>query len=74
MSEDRMLVTFKELQSLGWPYSRVHTWRMVREGRFPKPKKFGTHPGSRVAWYWKEVRPFFEPPEPPPSSANAAVA
>jgi predicted DNA-binding transcriptional regulator AlpA len=32
--------TFKTLKSeRGWPYSRQHTHRLIKAGRFPPPKK-----------------------------------
>ena len=32
------VLTFADLQNRKhWPYSRVTTWRMIRECRFPKP-------------------------------------
>jgi predicted DNA-binding transcriptional regulator AlpA len=55
MLDDRLLVDWKTLKTLGWPYSRTHTWRMISAGRFPAPIKFGEHPKSRVAWYWKDI-------------------
>ena len=58
--DEPMLVDWKTLKKLGWPYSRQHTFRMIDQGRFPQPKKFGDHPGSRVAWRWQQVRPFLE--------------
>lgn len=64
MFEERMLVDWKTLKKLGWPYCRAHTWRMINEGRFPAPIKFGKHPGSRVAWPWVKVRPFLDGSDP----------
>jgi predicted DNA-binding transcriptional regulator AlpA len=52
MTEERLLVDWKTLKKLGWPYTRVHTFRLIAAGKFPKPKKFGDHPGARVAWRW----------------------
>jgi predicted DNA-binding transcriptional regulator AlpA len=60
MFDEHTLVDWKNLKKLGWPYSRAHTWRMIKEGRFPTPIKFGKHPGSRVAWRWKDVSGFFD--------------
>ncbi len=32
--------TFETLKSeRGWPYSRQHTHRLIKDGRFPPPKK-----------------------------------
>jgi predicted DNA-binding transcriptional regulator AlpA len=60
MHDERLLVDWKKLKELGWPYSRMHTYRLIAQGKFPQPKKFGNHPGARVAWRWPEVRPYFE--------------
>jgi predicted DNA-binding transcriptional regulator AlpA len=58
MLADRLLVDWKTLKLLGWPYSRTHTWRMIANGRFPTPIKFGCHPKSRVAWNYKDIQDY----------------
>jgi predicted DNA-binding transcriptional regulator AlpA len=67
MFEDRLLVDWKALKALGWPYSRAHTWRKISSGTFPKPLKFGNHPKSRIAWRWQDIKEFLKAhsPEPP---------
>ncbi len=60
MSEEPLLVDWKTLKKLGWPYSRQNTYRMIKAQRFPQPKKFGAFRGGRVAWRWSEVKHFFE--------------
>jgi predicted DNA-binding transcriptional regulator AlpA len=36
----KRILTFRELKPLkGWPYSRQHTHRLIRAGRFPAPRK-----------------------------------
>lgn len=60
MTEAPMLVDWKGLKKWGWPKSRTQTYRDIANGKFPQPKKFGTHRGSRVAWRVKDVKPFFE--------------
>jgi predicted DNA-binding transcriptional regulator AlpA len=60
MSDDRVLVDWKTLKALGWPYSRTHTWRKIAGGTFPRPLKFGEHPKSRVAWKWKDIKGYLE--------------
>jgi predicted DNA-binding transcriptional regulator AlpA len=62
MFDTRLLVDWKTLKELGWPYSRAHTHRLIRAGRFPKPHKFGEGRGCRIAWYWSEIEPFLRPP------------
>ncbi len=64
MLNERLLADWKTLKNLGWPYSRAHTWRMIKEGHFPAPQKFGNHPGSRFAWRWKDIQGFFEEARP----------
>lgn len=56
----RTLVTFAGLKQAGWPLCRVHTFRLVRKGVFPRPLKLGSHPNSRVVWYLDEVQAFLE--------------
>ncbi len=58
MLVERLLVDWKTLKALGWPFSRTHTWRMITAGRFPEPRKFGKHRNSRVAWYWKDIKEY----------------
>jgi predicted DNA-binding transcriptional regulator AlpA len=60
MLEDRLLVDWKALKALGWPYSRTHTWRLIDKGAFPRPLKFGDHPKSRVAWYWRDIEEYLK--------------
>jgi prophage regulatory protein len=36
----------------GWPYSRQHTYRLIRDGKFPKPIKLGE---NRIAFSEDEV-------------------
>ena len=38
MTEERLLVDWKTLKKLGWPYSRQHTFRLIAVGKFPQPK------------------------------------
>ena len=54
MSNDRLLADWKALKALGHPYSRQHTYRLITAGTFPKPIKFGDHPGCRSAWLLKD--------------------
>jgi predicted DNA-binding transcriptional regulator AlpA len=55
MSDERRLIDWKRLKELGWPYSRQHTWRLIDQGLFPKPIKFGRHRSCRVFWYLNQV-------------------
>lgn len=45
---------------MGWPYSRVHTWRMMKEGRFCQCTKLGKHRNSHPVWRLKDILHWFE--------------
>jgi predicted DNA-binding transcriptional regulator AlpA len=48
----RRILTFRELKPRkGWPYSRQHTHRLIRAGRFPRPRKL---PGGGLLNIWDE--------------------
>jgi predicted DNA-binding transcriptional regulator AlpA len=48
-------LTFENLkEQRGWPYSKSHTWRLIRAGKFPKPKKFNG-PNSKNLWPEDEI-------------------
>jgi predicted DNA-binding transcriptional regulator AlpA len=64
MTDERILVDWKALKKMGFPYSRQHTYRLVAAGVFPAPLKFGKYVGARVAWRWKDVRNFLESLQP----------
>jgi predicted DNA-binding transcriptional regulator AlpA len=44
------LLTRKDLRERGWPYSQSHTWRLIRAGKFPKPKKLGFGQNAKNVW------------------------
>ena len=46
------LLTFAALQASGHPYTRRHTERLVRAGKFPAPVQVGE---NRIAWLADEV-------------------
>lgn len=47
------VIGFKDLKPLfGITFSRVHLWRLMKDGRFPKAVELGTH--SRV-WVYEEI-------------------
>ena len=51
------VLTFSDLKTRKhWPYSRETTWRMVKEGRFPKP--FKMEGGVRNLWLESTVDKF----------------
>jgi predicted DNA-binding transcriptional regulator AlpA len=60
MNQVRLLVDWKGLKALGWPYSRVHTWRLMSEGRFPRAHKLGRHRNSHPVWKLTDILKAFE--------------
>jgi hypothetical protein len=44
------LLSFNDLRERGWPYSKSHTWRLVRAGKFPAPGKVGFGPNGKNVW------------------------
>jgi predicted DNA-binding transcriptional regulator AlpA len=55
MTHSKLIVDWKTLKALGWPYSRAHTWRLMREGRFCQSHKIGNHRNSHPVWRYKDV-------------------
>jgi predicted DNA-binding transcriptional regulator AlpA len=42
MADDDRVLTFKDLkEKKGWPYTAVHTQRLVKQGLVPRPFKTG---------------------------------
>lgn len=56
----RIIVSWKELKQLGWPYSRAHTWRMMRDGRFAQCFKLGGHRNAHPVWRLQDVLGWLE--------------
>jgi predicted DNA-binding transcriptional regulator AlpA len=53
MSHIRIL-TFRDLRpAKGWPHSRQHTHRLIREGKFPQPRKI--YPGGQLNVWDEDV-------------------
>jgi prophage regulatory protein len=52
MHIDRLLVSKKELKTLGIPYSFAHIARLEKAGQFPRRIQLGQ---CRVAWCYDEV-------------------
>jgi len=48
----RRFIRFEDLEAKGIPLSRSQIMRKVKDGRFPKPVKFGK---ERVAWIESEL-------------------
>ena len=47
-----VLLKMADLKAKGIDYSKAHLWRMIREGKFPKPVKLGPR---RVAFVDSEI-------------------
>ena len=60
MSERPLIVGWKGLKRMGWPYSRAHTWRLMAAGVFPEATKLGAHRNSHPMWRVKSVLAYFE--------------
>jgi hypothetical protein len=51
------LLSFADLKAKGHPLGKIQTWRLIREGRFPKPIKIGSKsvwPDNEYARYLAE--------------------
>ena len=49
-------ITMADLKAKkGWPYSRQHTYRLIKEGKFPRPIKMGEGVRARIAFDEDEV-------------------
>lgn len=51
------LLSLDDLRARGIRYSRVHIWRLVRDGKFPKPVRGA---GRGLAWVEDEVDAYIE--------------
>jgi predicted DNA-binding transcriptional regulator AlpA len=62
MPNERVYVTWKQLKELGWPFSRVHTYRLMQREVNPVPAciKLGGYHGSRVIWRLAEMIAWIE--------------
>lgn len=48
-----VLLSYADLRTKkGVPFSRVHLWRLIRDGKFPKPIELSK---SRNAWIESEI-------------------
>jgi predicted DNA-binding transcriptional regulator AlpA len=66
MSIERPLVVdWKGLKRMGWPYSRTHTWRLMFDpdyagDPFPRCRKLGKDRSAHVVWRVAEVLAYLE--------------
>lgn len=51
-NDQARVLTFDDLKGKGWPHTRMHTHRLVTEGKFPRP--FKSHDGGRTN-FWLET-------------------
>lgn len=56
----RRVITFAELQTMGWPYCRVHTMRLMHDGKIPLALKLGDTKNAHIVWFYDEWPPYFE--------------
>jgi predicted DNA-binding transcriptional regulator AlpA len=59
MNQVRLLVDWKSLKAMGWPYSRVHTWRLMESGAFPRAYKLGKHRNAHPVWKLYDIMKAF---------------
>jgi hypothetical protein len=62
---NRLIVDWKGLKEMGWPYSRAHTWRLMSDPkyadrRFPACSKLGPHKNSHPMWLVEKVLSYFK--------------
>jgi len=51
MTSDDRVLTFKDLKTKkGWPYTAVHTQRLVKAGKIPRPFKSSDDGGGLNLW------------------------
>lgn len=65
MSSRPLIVDWKGLKRMGWPFSRAHTWRMMfdpvyRDSCFPQCRKLGKHRNSHPVWRVCDILAYFE--------------
>lgn len=65
MSIKPLVVDWKGLKRMGWPYSRAHTWRMMHDpdyadNRFPAERKLGKDRNSHPVWRVSDILAYFK--------------
>jgi predicted DNA-binding transcriptional regulator AlpA len=55
-----LIVDWKGLQAMGWPYSRQHTWRLMAANKSPKAHKLGVDLAAHPVWRVAEILAWFE--------------
>jgi hypothetical protein len=64
MSDRPLIVDWKGLKKMGWPFCRAHTWRMMfdpdyADNRFAQCRKLGPHRNSHPVWRVVDVLAYF---------------
>ena len=65
MSIRPLVVDWKGLRKMGWPFSRAHTWRKMFDpdyaaDAFPRCHKLGKDRNSNPVWRVSDVLAYFE--------------
>ena len=65
MSIRPLIVDWKGLKRMGWPFSRAHTWRLMFDpdyagNAFPACRKLGKHHNSHPVWRVSDVIAYFK--------------
>jgi hypothetical protein len=56
-----IIIDWKGLKKLGWPYCRTHTWRLMDAGKFPQCRKlFDETRNSHPVWVFRDVLTFLK--------------
>ncbi len=59
MLDNRLIVNWMTLKTLGWPHDRKTTRQMIKDGRFPKPIGFcPENPKFTLEWYYVDIQDF----------------
>ena len=61
---DRLIVDWRGLKELGWPYGRTHTARLMNAGYcddpFPRAHKLNGYKRARNVWWLNEILPWLQ--------------
>jgi len=55
-----IIIDWKNLKKLGWPYSRTDTVRKMKAGKFPQSFKLADHRNSHPVWAYAQVVAHFQ--------------
>jgi hypothetical protein len=60
MSQRPLIVDWRGLKKMGWPFCRAQTDRGEKDGRYPRSYKLGVDRNSRRVWLVAAVLAYFE--------------